>query len=123
VNYRITEISGWIVVNPSGRAENNEPLRVKHLFNKWLTMPGIRVIINLKELAHFGVWEVGLLTSFKREVKQRKGTLRLCNLSPKLAGYFQTDRYAEQFELYADLEQAMQEERNELDENELRKFN
>jgi hypothetical protein len=67
VNYRITETSGWIIVIPSGRAANNEPIRVKYLFNKWLTMEGIRVIINLKEVAHFGVWELGLLTTFKSE--------------------------------------------------------
>jgi hypothetical protein len=33
VNYRITELNGWIIVTPTGKAENNEPLRVKYLFN------------------------------------------------------------------------------------------
>jgi anti-anti-sigma factor len=112
MNYRITQINSWIVVNTSGKAENNEPLRVKYLFNKWLTMEGIRVIINLKELAHFGIWEVGLLASFQREVHQRNGVLRLCNLNPKLDGYFHKQRFPEQFELHADLEGAMQEERS-----------
>ena len=112
VNYRITEVNDWVIVHPSGKAENNEPLRVKYLFHRWLTQKGIRVIVDLKEISHFGVWEMGLLTSFKKEVDQRAGILRLCNLSPCLQGYFQNDRFAEQFEFYRDLECAMEGERN-----------
>jgi anti-anti-sigma factor len=111
LQYRITEVAGWVIVNPSGKAENNEPLRVRHLFRRWLTRSGIRVIVNLKQLERFGVWEVGLLTSFKREVDQRAGVLRLCHLNPQLKGYFHDDRYAEQFEVYEDLEAAMAGER------------
>jgi len=107
VKYRITEVAGWVIVTPSGKAENNEPLRVRYLFRRWLTRQGIRVIANLKQLEQFGVWEVGVLTSFKREVDQRAGVLRLCNLNPELKGYFHHDRFAEQFELYEDLEGAM----------------
>jgi hypothetical protein len=33
VNYRVTELHGWVIVTPTGKAENNEPLRVKYLFN------------------------------------------------------------------------------------------
>jgi len=113
VKYRIMEVNGWVIVHPSGKAENNEPLRVKYLFKKWLTQHGLRVIVNLKDLCQFGVWEVGLLTSFKKEVDQRAGTLRLCNLNASLNGYFQNDRFAEQFEFYRDLESAMAGERNE----------
>jgi anti-anti-sigma regulatory factor len=112
VKYRITEINGWIIVHPSGK-DNNEPLRVKYLFKKGLTQQGVRVIVNLKDLSQFGVWEVGLITSFKKEVDQRAGTLRLCNLNASLKGCFQGDRFAEQFESYPDLESAMSGERNE----------
>ena len=91
VNYRITEVNDWVIVHPSGKAQNNEPFRVKYLFHRWLTQKGIRVIVNLKEISQFGVWEMGLLTSFKKEVGQRAGILRLCNLSPCLQGYFQND--------------------------------
>src|ERR671918_844216 len=97
-----------MIISPSGKAQNNEPLRVKYLFKRWLTQDGLRVIVNLKELAQFGVWEVGLITSFKKEVDQRSGILRLCNLNPALKGYFQNDRFAEQFEIYSDLESAME---------------
>ena len=45
--------------------------------------------------------------SFKREVDQRVGMLRLCHLNPQLKGYFHDDRFAEQFEIYDDLEGAM----------------
>ena len=110
VNYRITEVNDWVIVHPSGKAQNNEPFRVKYLFHRWLTKKGIRVIVNLKEISQFGVWEMGLLTSFKKEVGQRDGILRLCNLSPCLQGYFQNDRFAEQFETYRDLEGAMESE-------------
>jgi anti-anti-sigma factor len=113
VKYRITEVNGWIIVHPSGKAENNEPLRVRYLFKKWLAQQGLRVIVNLKDLSQFGVWEVGLITSFKKEVDQRAGTLRLCNLNASLEGYFQNDRFAEQFEFYPDLESAMAGEGNE----------
>jgi len=112
VNYRISEVSGWIIVSPSGKAQNNEPLRVKYLFKRWLTQEGLRVIVNLKELAQFGVWEMGLITSFKKEVDQRAGILRLCHLNPALKGYFQNDRFAEQFEIYPDLESAMEGQRS-----------
>ena len=112
MNYRISEVSGWMIISPSGKAQNNEPLRVKYLFKRWLTQDGLRVIVNLKELAQFGVWEVGLITSFKKEVDQRSGILRLCNLNPALKGYFQNDRFAEQFEIYSDLESAMEGERS-----------
>ena len=112
VNYRITEVNDWVIVHPSGKAQNNEPLRVKYLFHRWLTQKGIRVIVNLKEISQFGVWEMGLLTSFKKEVDQRAGILRLCNLSPCMQGYFQNDRFAEQFEIYRDLEGAMESERS-----------
>jgi anti-anti-sigma factor len=107
VNYRITEIGRWVVVNPSGKAENNEPLRVRHLFRRWLAQPGVQVIMNLKRLEQFGVWEVGLLISFKKEIDQRAGVLRLCRLDPALQGYFHNDRFTEQFEVYDDLESAM----------------
>ena len=110
VNYRITEVNDWVIVHPSGKAQNNEPFRVKYLFHRWLTKKGIRVIVNLKEISQFGVWEMGLLTSFKKEVGQRAGILRLCSLSPCLQGYFQNDRFAEQFETYRDLEGAMESE-------------
>ncbi|MGH7831322.1 MAG: STAS domain-containing protein [Candidatus Binatia bacterium] len=108
MKYRITELSGWFIVSLAGKAENNEPLRVKHLFKRWLTEKGTRVIVNLKEIEEFGVWEMGLLTSFKKEMDQRGGTLRLCYLDPALKGYFQNDRFAEQFEIYPDLESAME---------------
>jgi anti-anti-sigma regulatory factor len=77
------------------------------LFRRWLAREGVKVIVDLQELSQFGVWEVGLLTSFKREVDQRAGILRICRLNPMLRGYFQNDRFAEQFDLYADLESAM----------------
>jgi anti-anti-sigma factor len=112
VNYRITEVNDWVIVHPSGKAQNNEPLRVKYLFHRWLTQKGIRVIVNLKELSQVGVWEMGLLTSFKKEVDQRAGILRLCSLSPCLQGYFQNDRFSERFEIYGDLEGAMESERS-----------
>jgi len=112
VRYRITEAGGWVIVSPSGKAENNEPLRIRHLFRRWLAQTGIRVIVNLKRLEQFGVWEVGLLTSFKKEVDQRAGILRLCQLNPELDGYFHNNRFAEQFNIYEDLESAMTGERN-----------
>lgn len=108
MNYRITETGGWIVVHPSGKAENNEPLRVRYLFKKWLTEEGIKVIVNLKELSGLGVWEMGLLTSFKKEIDQRAGILRLCNLKPGLIELVVTGRFAECFEVYDDLEAAME---------------
>jgi anti-anti-sigma regulatory factor len=112
VNYRISEVNGWVIITPTGKAENNEPLRVKYLFKRWLSEKGARVIVNLKGLEQLGVWEMGLLTSFKREIDQRSGTIRLCHLDPGLAGYFHDDRFAEQFEIFAGLEEAMQGERN-----------
>ena len=111
VKYHITELGGWVIVDPSGTAQNNEPLRVRHLFRRWLTQNGVRVIVNLKQLEQLGVWEVGLLTSFKKEVDQRGGVLRLCHLNPEISGYFHNDRFAEQFNVYADLESAMADER------------
>jgi anti-anti-sigma factor len=113
VNYRITEAGGWVIVSPAGQAENNEPLRVRYLFRRWLARDQPRVIINLRELEQFGVWEVGLLISFKKEVDQRAGVLRLCQLDPALHGYFHNDRFTEQFEIYPDLETAMAGERSE----------
>lgn len=107
MKYRVTEVAGWFIIGPSGDAENNEPLRVRHLFRRWLAREGVKVIVDLQELSQFGVWEVGLLTSFKREVDQRAGILRICRLNPALGGYFQNDRFADQFDLYADLESAM----------------
>ena len=53
-----------------------------------------RVIIDLAQLEAFGVWEVGLLISFKREVDQRAGILQLCELNPALEGYFRNDRFS-----------------------------
>jgi hypothetical protein len=55
----------------------------------WLSRKGVRVIVDLKDLVQLGVWEVGLLTSFKREVDQRSGVLA-CATDPHLKGYFKT---------------------------------
>ena len=55
MNYRITEAGGWFVVTLSGKAANNEPLKVKYLFKRWLTAKGMRVIINLKGIEEIGV--------------------------------------------------------------------
>src|SRR3990172_92799 len=107
VTYHITEVAGWVIVTPSGKAQNNEPLRVRYMFRRWLTRPAVRVVVNLQRLEQFGVWEVGVLTSFKREVDQRVGVLRLCNLNPELNGYFRDVRFAEQFAIYDGLEAAM----------------
>jgi len=107
LKYRVSEVGGWFIIGPSGNAENNEPLRVRHLFRRWLSRNGVRVIVDLKELNQFGVWEVGLLVSFKREVDQRGGILRLCRLNPNLTGYFRNDRFAGRFEIYENLESAM----------------
>ena len=73
------------------------------------------MIVNLKGLEQLGVWEMGLLTSFKREIDQHAGIIRLCHLKPALAGYFHDYRFAEQFEIFSDLEGAMQSERNTKD--------
>jgi anti-anti-sigma factor len=107
----MTEVCGWFIVSVAGKAKNNEPLKVKYLFKQWLSEKGTRVIVNLKEIEEFGVWEMGLLTSFKKEMDQRGGTLRVCHLDPALKGYFQNDRFAEQFEIYPDLESAMEGKR------------
>jgi anti-anti-sigma regulatory factor len=107
LKYRVREVAGWFIIGPSGNAENNEPLRVRHLFRRWLAREGVKVIVDLKELSQFGVWEVGLLTSFKREIDQRAGVLRICRLDPNLSGYFHNDRFADQFDIYTDLESAM----------------
>jgi anti-anti-sigma factor len=114
VNYRITEAGSWVVVYPSGKAQNNEPLRVRHLFRSWLTQAKARIIVDLAQLEAFGVWEVGLLISFKREVDQRAGMLRLCKLNPALEGYFHNDRFTEQFDLYDNLESAMTGGRSQI---------
>ena len=111
MKYRVSAAGGWMITKPVGQAQKNEPLRVRYLFRRWLSRAGVRVIIDLEELHQFGVWEVGLLTSFKREVDQRAGVLRICNLDFGLSGYFQNDRFADQFEIYPDLESAMAPER------------
>ena len=49
----------------------------------------------------------GGVLSLADEVDQRVGVLRLCNLNPELKGYFQHDRFAEQFDFYEDIEAAM----------------
>ncbi len=113
MKYRVSEVAGWFIIGPSGIAENNEPLRVRHLFRRWLAREGVKVIVDLQELKQFGVWEVGLLISFKREVDQRAGILRICGLNPNLSGYFQNDRFAGEFEIFADLERAMAGKRNQ----------
>ena len=64
-------------------------LRVRYLFKKWLTEDGINVIVNLKGLSGLGVWEMGLLTSFKRSGPARRQTA-LCNLNPALKVTFTT---------------------------------
>ena len=107
LKYRISESKGWVIITPAGKAENNEPLKVRHLIRRWIAQQGIRLIVNLERLESFGVWEVGVLTSIKKEVDQRAGHLRLCHLNPELDGYFQNDRFAEQFEIYPDLETAI----------------
>jgi anti-anti-sigma factor len=111
LKYRVSDTAGWVIIRPSGKAQNNEALRVRCLFRRWLSRDGVRVIVDLKELDQFGVWEVGLLTSFKREVDQRAGVLRICSLDPNLEGYFKKDRFACQFDIYQDLESAMSPER------------
>lgn len=110
VNYRISAVNDWVIVHPSGKAQNNEPLRVKYLFHRWLTLQGIRIIVNLKELSQLGIWEVRLLASFKEEVEQRSGILRLCNFSMSLQSYFRNDCFPEQFQIYRDMEHAMESE-------------
>lgn len=111
MKYRVSDTAGCVIIRPSGKDQNNEPLRVRYLFRRWLSRDGVRVIVDLKELDQFGVWEVGLLTSFKREVDQRAGVLRVCSLDPNLEGYFKKDRFACQFDIYQDLESAMTPER------------
>jgi anaerobic selenocysteine-containing dehydrogenase len=68
VNYRITEADGWVIVNPNGRAENNEPLRVRHLLRRWLSRDQPRVIINLCMLEQFGVQDADFV-----EITSRRG--------------------------------------------------
>ncbi|HTN71411.1 MAG TPA: hypothetical protein VMO00_10025 [Methylomirabilota bacterium] len=71
MNYRITEVDGWVVVNPSGKAQTNEPLRVRYLFKQWLAQNGIRVIVNLKE---FSSWAYGKWGSLRPAQSIEQGT-------------------------------------------------
>jgi len=114
VKYRITEVGGWFIVGLSGKAENNEPLKVKYLFRRWLTSKAVRLIMNFKEIEEPGVWEFGLLTSFKKEIDQRGGVLRVCELKTP-SSKFGDDRFLENFEIFPDLESAMEGRSN--DEN------
>ena len=107
LKYQIAESNGWLVMTPSGKAENNEPLHVRHLVRRWIAQQRVRVIVNLEALQSFGVWEVGVLTSIKKEVDQRAGEMRVCRLNPELDGYFRNDRFAEQFDVYPDVESAI----------------
>lgn len=106
MKYRVSEVADWVIITGSGNAQNNEPLRVTYLFRRWLSQTEYASSFDLKDLAQFGVGEVGLLASFKREVNQRSGVLRVCNLDPNLKGYVQNNRFPSQFEIYADLESA-----------------
>ena len=108
VNYRITELNEWVIVYPSGKAQNNEPLRVKYLFHRWLSHAGIRVIVNLKQVSQLGVWELELLSSFKEEVEERGGTLRICSLKSVRQGCLKSDCLTKQFDIYRDLEHALE---------------
>ena len=112
MKYSVADVDDWFIVQPAGQAENNEPLRVRHLFRQWLAHEGVRVIVNLKNISELGVWEGGLLTSFKKEVDQRGGVLRLCHLNSALGGYFHNERFADEFDVYADLKHAMAAERS-----------
>jgi len=75
----------------------------------------VRLIVNLKGLEQLRVLEMSFLTSFKREIDQHAGIIQLCHLNPALAGYFHNYGFAEQFEIFPDLEGATQSERNTKD--------
>src|SRR5215472_8072727 len=42
LKYRVSEVAGWMIITPSGNAQNNEPLRVRYLFRRWLSRKGVR---------------------------------------------------------------------------------
>lgn len=104
--YEVSAKDGWVVLRLSGRAENNEPLQAKRRLFPRLLRTQVRIVVDIGGLEELGVWEMGLLNSLRKEVDLRGGTLRLCNLDPSLGGYFQGDRFAQTFPVYADVASA-----------------
>ena len=49
VSYRITEVNGWVIVTPIGKAENNEPLLERGLLQIGLRVRDIDMVISTHE--------------------------------------------------------------------------
>lgn len=110
MKYVITDLDGWIVIDISGKPENNEPLVVRHLFKRLFDISGgTRVLVNLNGTEQLGVWEAGVLASLKKNVELRGGILRLCNVKGVPTVWFQESRFMDRFDVYSDLKDAVTE--------------
>ncbi|MCI0484112.1 MAG: STAS domain-containing protein [candidate division NC10 bacterium] len=117
MTYNVSQHEGWVILRLKGKARNNEPIRAKRHLLPWLSVSGVRVVVDVGGLQELGVWERGLLNSLRKEVDLLNGTLRLCSLDPTLRVQFRQDRFTEAFAIYPDVVTAMsaREEDNERD--------
>jgi len=91
LKYRVSDTAGWVIIRPSGKAQNNEPLRVRYLFRRWLSRDGVRVIVD-------GGW----------------GLVRASNTQPLLVLRWEATSEARLREIQRLIERTVQEIREEL---------
>jgi len=69
---------------------------------------GINLVIDFTNVRFFSSAVLGLLIKVSKRVYERDGQLRLCNISPKIYEIFKITRLNKVFDIYPDVESAIE---------------
>jgi len=70
--------------------------------------PGIRLLLNFKNVEHLSSAALGMLITLEKQVKEERGRLKLSNIRPQIFEVFKITRLNRLFEIHDTAEAALQ---------------
>ncbi len=69
--------------------------------------PSIRLLLNFEDVDHLSSAALGMLITLDKLVKERKGTLKLCNINRQILEVFKITRLNKLFEIHGTTKEAL----------------
>jgi len=70
--------------------------------------PGIRLLLNFRNVEHLSSAALGMLITLERQIKEERGRLKLTDIRPQIFEVFKITRLNRLFEIHDTAEEAMQ---------------
>ncbi len=104
----IIEKRDFIFVEIGGSLANKVPCSARDVLHPWRTRTELRIALDLGGIDEDSdvVTQLGVMTSFKKEVDLMNGFLKVCSLRPRIKNYLLENRLGNIFDIYEDLNSA-----------------